>query len=162
MNKKYYLEQLGCAKNQVEGETLLLHLNAAGYVQTNEASEADFIIVNSCGFIEAAKKESINTVITFKKLYPKATIILCGCLAMRYENDLKKSMSEADIIFAGKDLCKIVDILNDHAANNAASNNNTPFKSAFFFSAPIAAPEESAAYTSAFTVRKIFIVNPPL
>jgi ribosomal protein S12 methylthiotransferase len=107
----YYLEQLGCVKNQVDGETILQLLNNAGCTAQTDPAEADIIIVNSCGFIEPAKLESINTVLSFKRQFPNKKIILAGCLAARYANDLQESLPEADILFGNADLEKIVDIV---------------------------------------------------
>ncbi|GMO44785.1 MAG: 30S ribosomal protein S12 methylthiotransferase RimO [Termitinemataceae bacterium] len=107
MQKKYFLEQLGCAKNQVDGETILFALNENSYVQCDDPASADFIIINSCGFIESAKQESINTVLEYKKQFPDKKIILAGCLAKRYEQDLAASLPEADLLFCENDLFKI-------------------------------------------------------
>jgi ribosomal protein S12 methylthiotransferase len=105
----YYIENLGCAKNQVDAETLMLHLDGAHWKSSDRADDADLIIVNSCGFIEAAKKESINTTLNFRKLYAHKKIILSGCLAERYRADLEKELPEADSIFGNRDLAGIVD-----------------------------------------------------
>ncbi|GMO48813.1 MAG: 30S ribosomal protein S12 methylthiotransferase RimO [Termitinemataceae bacterium] len=119
--KTYYLDQFGCAKNQVEGETLLLHLNASGFLQADSPLDAEFIIINSCGFIEAAKKESIKAVLEYKNAYPNAKIVLCGCLPIRYEDDLRSTLHEADIIFAGKDLSGLVNnLVTDTAVSDLA------------------------------------------
>ena len=87
---KFFIDQHGCAKNQTDGELITGFLTQSGFEYTDQAQNADFIIINSCGFIESAKKESINAVYSIKQMYPKAKIILAGCLAQRYEEDLKK------------------------------------------------------------------------
>ncbi|MDR2815940.1 MAG: 30S ribosomal protein S12 methylthiotransferase RimO, partial [Proteiniphilum sp.] len=96
---KYYVEPLGCAKNQVDAETIIAHLNAAGAEFTENPDDAGLIIVNSCGFIEDAKRESINTVIGFRRIYPDKKIILSGCLARRYQKELELELVEADAVF---------------------------------------------------------------
>ncbi|MBQ5384197.1 MAG: radical SAM protein, partial [Treponema sp.] len=106
-NKKFYLDQHGCAKNQVDGEILVTRLENIGYIKTDEPSHADFIIINSCGFISSAKEESLNAVIDAKKSYPNAKILLAGCLAERYASVLEKELSEADGFFGNGDLSKI-------------------------------------------------------
>ncbi|MDR2803871.1 MAG: 30S ribosomal protein S12 methylthiotransferase RimO, partial [Treponema sp.] len=106
-NLKYYLEPLGCAKNQVDAETIITILNTAGaeFVEAPEA--ADIIIVNSCGFIDKAKDESIKSVINFKQNYPDKKIILSGCLAQRYQEELRKDLYEADAVFGNSNLDEI-------------------------------------------------------
>lgn len=106
-NKKFYLDQHGCAKNQVDGEILVTRLENIGYIKTDEPFHADFIIINSCGFISSAKEESLNAVIDAKKSYPNAKILLAGCLAERYASVLEKELSEADGFFGNGDLSKI-------------------------------------------------------
>jgi ribosomal protein S12 methylthiotransferase len=95
--KKYHIESLGCAKNQVDSELLMARLQSSGWLPS-ECEDADAVIVNSCGFIESAKQESINTVLEFRKQFPAKKIILAGCLAVRYENELRESLTEADLI----------------------------------------------------------------
>lgn len=108
---KFYIDQHGCAKNQTDGEILITYLTQAGFVHTLNADEADFIIVNSCGFINSAKKESIDSIYSIKANYPDARIILAGCLAERYSQMLYDSMPELDGIFGNGDLSKIVDFM---------------------------------------------------
>jgi ribosomal protein S12 methylthiotransferase len=104
---RYFLDPFGCVKNQVDAETMMAHLNGSGWVSAEEPGEADLIIVNSCGFIESAKQESINAVLGWRKLYPDKKILLAGCLSRRYEADLAESLPEADILFGGGDLSRI-------------------------------------------------------
>ena len=73
---KFFIDQHGCAKNQTDGELLAGFLIKKGYTFTQNAEEADFILVNSCGFIQSAKKESIDAICNIKKSYPEAKIIL--------------------------------------------------------------------------------------
>lgn len=103
---KLYIENLGCAKNQVDAEVLAYNLKD-DYVLVENAQDADLIIVNTCGFIQSAKEESINTFFALKEQCPKAKFILSGCLAQRYAQDLYENMPEADLIFGNKDLAKI-------------------------------------------------------
>ncbi len=103
----FFIDQHGCAKNQVDGELIINRLNNLGLTQVFDADGADVIIVNSCGFIESAKKESIDALLFARKHYPDAKILLTGCLAERYADILKDSMPEADGIFGNGDLSKI-------------------------------------------------------
>ena len=107
---KYYIDLYGCAKNQVDAENMMESLNSSGYTNTDNAEEADLIIVNSCGFIESAKKESINAVLSWRKFYPKKKIFLAGCLAERYGNDLSESLPEADGIYGINGITGIAEI----------------------------------------------------
>ena len=107
----FYIDQHGCAKNQTDGELLCSFLQKAGHNFLTTPEKADFIIVNSCGFIESAKKESINAVYNIKAAYPKAKIILAGCLAQRYAQQLNESMPELDGIFGNGDLSKIAEYI---------------------------------------------------
>ncbi|MDR1148450.1 MAG: 30S ribosomal protein S12 methylthiotransferase RimO [Spirochaetaceae bacterium] len=101
---KFYIEPLGCVKNQVDAETIISNLNAAGAELSENPDEADLVIVNSCGFIEEAKQESINTVIGFRRDYPDKKIILSGCLAQRYQEELRRELIEADAVFGNSRL----------------------------------------------------------
>ncbi len=111
MLTKFFIDQHGCAKNQVDGELLIAHLTEKGYSQTFNADEADLIIINSCGFIESAKVESINAVQAVREWYPKAKILLAGCLAERYAEDLKDSLEEADGFFGNGDLSQVYKVI---------------------------------------------------
>lgn len=106
-SKKFFLDQHGCAKNQVDGELIMNRLVNLGFTQTFDASEADVIFINSCGFIESAKTESIESLMDARNLYPDAKIILGGCLAERYAEYFKDELTEADAIFGNGDLSKI-------------------------------------------------------
>ena len=107
MTKRFFLDQHGCAKNQVDGELLIGILTDKGWQKTVEPENADLIIVNSCGFIEPAKRESIEAVITARTAYPQAKILLAGCLAERYGDIFKTDFEEADAFFGNGDLSQL-------------------------------------------------------
>jgi ribosomal protein S12 methylthiotransferase len=107
---RYFLDPFGCVKNQVDAENMMAHLNKEGWENVSEAEQADLIIINSCGFIESAKRESINAVFEWRKLYPGKKILLAGCLAQRYAKELSKSMPEADGFFGVDNLSQITQI----------------------------------------------------
>lgn len=109
---KFYIDQHGCAKNQVDAEIIASKLIDDGFEMADSYDAADFIIVNSCGFIESAKKESLEAVYSIRKAYPKKKIILTGCLAERYAETLKENLPEADGIFGNGDLLLISQFLN--------------------------------------------------
>jgi len=107
---KYYADPFGCAKNNVDLENMMASLDEAGWTAAADSSDASLIIINSCGFIESAKQESINAVLGWRKLYPGKKILLAGCLAERYAKDLAESLPEADGIFGNSgDLRAIVE-----------------------------------------------------
>ncbi len=110
---RFFLDQYGCAKNQVDGELLISHLKDSGYERISEPELADLIIINSCGFIEAAKKESLNAVITARNAYPNAKIMLAGCLSERYTDDLLDNLDEADAFFGNGDLSKVTQTVSE-------------------------------------------------
>jgi len=105
----YYVDPFGCVKNQVDAENMMLRLDNAGWTAARDAADADLIIVNSCGFIESAKQESINAVLGWRNLYPGKKILLSGCLAQRYAQDLAQSLPEADGFFGVDDIGNIVE-----------------------------------------------------
>ncbi len=106
-----YMESLGCAKNQVDAEVLLTYLSENGAERTEDLAQADLVIVNTCGFIESARKESIDTFFQLHEAKPDAKFILTGCLSQRYADDLRDSLPEADGIFGNHDLSKIVPLV---------------------------------------------------
>lgn len=92
---------LGCAKNLVDTELILGKLGEAGYVLTTEADEADVVVVNTCGFIRAAKEESLETVLSLaeaKRHGRCRALVLAGCLAQRYGETLFRDLPEVDAI----------------------------------------------------------------
>ena len=113
---KFFIDQHGCAKNQVDGELIIARLLSLGMEQTFDASEANFIIVNSCGFIESAKKESLDAVCAARRDYPGAKILLTGCLAERYANVFNEALPEADGIFGNGNIDKIDETIREMMA----------------------------------------------
>ncbi len=106
MPKTLHLVSLGCTKNLVDSEIMLGRLQE--YTITDDASCADVIIVNTCGFIEAAKEESINTVLSLHEQRKEDSIlVMSGCLSERYQQELQESMPEIDIFTGVGDYEKI-------------------------------------------------------
>jgi ribosomal protein S12 methylthiotransferase len=139
----FFIDQHGCAKNQTDGELLSSYLEKSGFKFTDNPQEADFIIINSCGFIQSAKKESIDAVYAAKKGYPNAKIILAGCLAERYANDLYESMPELDGIFGNGDLSKITDYMKKV---KAASKKESRAKPAVYPQSGVCAGERTRLF----------------
>ena len=111
---KVGLISLGCAKNQVDSEMILGVFKRSDI--TNNIEEADVIIINTCGFIESAKKESIDTILEMADYHKK--LIVTGCLVERYYEDLKKSLPEVDLFIRIKDYPHIKEILKDFLNEN--------------------------------------------
>lgn len=99
MAVKVGMVSLGCAKNQVDGEVLMASLKNAGYELCDDAALADVAIVNTCGFIESAKAESIEEIlelVTLKKEGRIKKIVVTGCLSQRYQEQIRKEIPEVD------------------------------------------------------------------
>ena len=99
---------LGCSKNQVDGETVVALMEKQGWRYT-DLENAGVVIINTCGFINDAKEESINTILNCKNSYPDKIVIAAGCLAQRYGKELAQEMSEADGFVGNHDLYAIPD-----------------------------------------------------
>lgn len=106
---------LGCDKNRVDSEIMLGKIES-NYVLTNDPKEADILIVNTCGFIESAKQESINTILDMAKYKHKhkcKLLIATGCLTQRYGKELLELMPEVDIMMGVNDYGKIDELIED-------------------------------------------------
>ncbi|WP_027363772.1 30S ribosomal protein S12 methylthiotransferase RimO [Desulfotruncus alcoholivorax] len=115
MNKKIGMISLGCAKNRVDTEIMLGHLEKAGYQITGKAEEAEVIIINTCGFITSAKEESINAIFDAARLKETgrcAHIVVAGCLAQRYATELLEEIPEIDGIIGTGSVPEIVSTVN--------------------------------------------------
>ena len=106
---------LGCAKNQVDAERMLYRINKAGYKLVSDAALSDVVIVNTCGFIESAKQEAIETILEFGQLKKEGRIkrlIVTGCLSQRYKDELLSEIPEADAavgIGSNEKICEIIE-----------------------------------------------------
>ena len=104
---------LGCSKNQVDSEVMLGVLTAAGFELTGESAEAEVVIINTCGFIEEAKQESINSIIEHGRLKQRGAcrvLIAAGCLAQRYQGELLSELPELDGVVGTGEFGKIAEI----------------------------------------------------
>jgi ribosomal protein S12 methylthiotransferase len=114
-NKTYTIGMvsLGCPKNQVDAEQMMGVLADAGFKLTADQQEADVIVVNTCGFIESAKEESISAILDAAKLKKRGkcrALIVAGCLAQRYKDELLKELPEADAIIGTAEVGRIGEI----------------------------------------------------
>ncbi len=95
----YYMQTLGCPKNQVDSDKLEGYLAAQGYEGTADPDGADLVVVNTCAFIEAARQESIDTVLMLaERRRPGARLVVTGCMAERYGDELRDALPEVDLV----------------------------------------------------------------
>src|SRR3989441_12478670 len=109
---KVGLLSLGCPKNLVDSEVMLGTLARQGYSITNQKEDADVIVVNTCGFIDSAKKESIDTILEMAQLKAQGNckkLVVAGCLAERYRTDIQKEIPEIDFVFGPDELGRILE-----------------------------------------------------
>jgi ribosomal protein S12 methylthiotransferase len=115
MSVKVGMVSLGCPKNQVDAEIMLKRLSDAGFEITGNEGEADVVIVNTCGFIEDAKKEAIDNILELAELKKNGTLkglIVTGCLAERYQLEVLNEMPEIDAVIGIGSNDEIVNIVN--------------------------------------------------
>lgn len=119
---KIFIETLGCPKNTVDSENMAALLERGGHTMASSPEEADAIIVNTCAFINDAKTESIDTILEMAQykqdqetgLKQDKLLIVSGCLAQRYSEELYKEIPEADILIGVNDYDHINEILDEH------------------------------------------------
>lgn len=124
--KKVHFVSLGCPKNLVDSEIMLGHLLKNGYSVTDNSEEADTVVVNTCGFIEDAKRESISKILELseaKKAGGLKKLVVAGCLTQRYKDELVEGLPEADLFIGSGEFQNIAQILK----NNEAGDTNKRF-----------------------------------
>src|SRR5437763_4809372 len=103
---------LGCPKNLVDTEIMLGALSRQGYSITAQKEDADVIVVNTCGFIDTAKRESIDTILEMAELKVRGNckkLVVAGCLAERYRSEIQKEIPEIDFIFGPDELGRVLE-----------------------------------------------------
>ena len=108
---KIGLISLGCPKNLVDSEVMLGLAHDAGYELTNDAAAADVLVVNTCAFIDSAKQESIDAILEMAELKKNGSarrLIVTGCLAERYRDQLKTEIPEIDAVLGTGEVPEIV------------------------------------------------------
>ena len=99
VESRYWLQTLGCPKNQVDSDKLEGRLAGQGYRRAAMPSEADLVVVNTCAFIESARQESIDTVLELADLRrPGARLVVTGCMAERYGSEITDALPEVDLV----------------------------------------------------------------
>ncbi len=135
MMKKVGFVSLGCPKNLVDSEVMMGQLKAAGYEITNNAEEADTLVVNTCGFIESAKAESIEAILeaTNAKANGKTKrVVVAGCLVERYRDDLMKELPDVDAFIGTNELNRILEAADDETNFKDLPLNSIGNKSATY------------------------------
>ncbi|MGC2062731.1 MAG: 30S ribosomal protein S12 methylthiotransferase RimO [Thermodesulfovibrionales bacterium] len=134
MPKKVHLVSLGCPKNQVDSEQLLAKLAARNIHYASDPDEADVIVINTCGFIEAAKKESIDEILKAVRMKAgtgRQKLLVYGCLAKRYGEELRKEIPEIDALWGVAEEDAIIDycstLLRDTKISRTKENRNTKY-----------------------------------
>lgn len=133
--KKVGFVSLGCPKNLVDSEVMMGQLKSAGYEITNNSEDADTIVVNTCGFIESAKQESIEAILeaTDAKGSGNAKrVVVAGCLVERYRDDLIKELPEVDAFIGTNEIEKILDAANSDVEFNRLTLNPIGGKTATY------------------------------
>ena len=113
-NKKIHFVSLGCPKNRVDSEVMVGVAARAGYDVTTDAESAEVIVVNTCGFIGEAKKESIETIFELSAMKEHGAcekLVVSGCLSQRYPTELAAQMPEVDHFLGSSDMLKLEDVL---------------------------------------------------
>lgn len=112
--RKVHLISLGCARNRADSEVMLGSLMSNNYSITDDAEEADTVVINTCGFIEAAKAESVQTILDaaeLKKINPNMKVVVAGCLTQRYKGQLVEGLPEVDLFIGTDEFPKIAEFL---------------------------------------------------
>ncbi|NRA43673.1 MAG: 30S ribosomal protein S12 methylthiotransferase RimO [Oligoflexales bacterium] len=113
-NRKVHLISLGCARNRVDSEVMLGTLFGKGWTHCENPAEGDAIIVNTCGFIQSAKEESIETILDcaeYKKTNPNLKLVVTGCLTQRYKKQLSTGLPEVDLFVGTDEFTKLGQLL---------------------------------------------------
>ncbi len=113
-SRRVHLISLGCSRNRVDSEVMLGTLLEKGWSISGEASNADLIVVNTCGFIQSAKEESIDTILdaaSHKKSNPAMKLVVTGCLTQRYKRQLKDGLPEVDLFIGTDEFTRIGELI---------------------------------------------------
>lgn len=135
--KKVHFISLGCPKNLVDSEIMAGTLMKDGYEVVSEAEDADTVIVNTCGFIEDSKRESIQKILEVSELKSAGSVkrvVVAGCLTQRYKDELVEGLPEADLFVGSGEFQNISTILKEHSAGKQQKT---------FFNLPTYLQEES-------------------
>lgn len=144
MAKTVGMISLGCPKNQVDAEMMLKKLVDAGYILVDDAGKADVVIVNTCAFIEDSKRESIDTIlemVDYKESTDLKRIVVTGCLAQRYAEEIFEELPEVDAVVgigANDDIVAACDAVleNDESYSSFPDKENMPLEGGRILTTP--------------------------
>ncbi len=122
---KTALVTLGCSKNEVDSEMILGYLNTIGFELTQNLDEAECIVVNTCGFIKSAKEEAISVILDmaeYKKIGNLKHLIVVGCLAKRYKQDIIREFKEVDLVIGVDEYDNLNNIFSEYFKLNKTKN----------------------------------------
>jgi len=130
---KIYLTSLGCDKNLVDGEVMLDLIIKDGHTVTNDETDADAVVVNTCGFIKSATEESVETILRMaERKKSGAYLIVAGCMAERYGAEVTRELPEADAVIGTRDYETITEVISrlsvgeSHIAEFSGKNTGAP------------------------------------
>lgn len=129
-SRKVYFISLGCARNRVDSEVMLADLSARGWQITQEPTEADLIVVNTCSFIDDAKEESIETIfetINYRAQNPQLKIVVAGCMPQRYKQELVKGYPEIDLFIGTDEFCRIGELIDQNLPHGSLKTARTDY-----------------------------------
>ena len=158
---------LGCPKNLVNSEEMLALLQDAGYAFTDDLAKADAVIINTCAFIESAKTEAIEKILetaSYREENPELKIIVSGCLAQRYADDIRAELPEVDGIMGTGSYSEVVSVVEAAPYPPGRTGRISALPRAATTAAPTAlsrrcAASSAAARRRAFWKRPVF--SPP-
>lgn len=110
-NNHFNLVSLGCPKNRVDSERILGAMTRGGFAFTDEPSDADIIIINTCAFIVPAVEESIDTILDLREENPDAFLVVAGCLPMRYGDSLREPLPEVNLFLGPEQILRLPELL---------------------------------------------------
>lgn len=119
--QKIHFVTLGCEKNLVDSEVMMGIAKGKEYIIVDNAEEADVVVVNTCGFIDDAKAQSVETILTMAQLKETAqvkSVLVAGCMAQRYQNELMDEIPEIDGIVGTQDFIQITDLIEESLTGN--------------------------------------------
>jgi len=123
--RKIHFVSLGCVKNRVDTEVMLGVADRQGWLLVSEPEEAEIIVVNTCGFIGEAKKESIDTILElseYKRIGTCKKLVVAGCLSQRYSTELAAQLPEVDHLLGSSDMLKLAGVLEGQAERVLVGN----------------------------------------
>lgn len=130
LSRKVHLISLGCARNRADSEVMLGSLMSNQWTITDNAEDADTVVINTCGFIEAAKAESVQTILEaaeLKKQNPNMKVVVAGCLTQRYKGQLVEGLPEVDLFVGTDEFPKIAEFLDQDLPKGSVRAKRTHY-----------------------------------